>query len=317
MEWGKLFANLPDDPRVQAVQAECGAAWMLVESMCYLTRSESGGRIPFTQVEKFGGGSKLRVRVAALVREGLWIKGDTGYDIDPDLWSEERNLSDSAEKKRKADRERMRAKREEKAKTVGTGAQPVVQGEETSRDSRATCRATDRATDSRDSRTLEKSREEKKTPPPPAPPELAVVPDTRNPEEEGEEASDERTPAAEAALIGVLRQIHSSWSADGIRKALDDPENQGRPWPVVREAFQIGALDPETRHPGRLPRGGDWWAEAERRCNPQAASRSGNRPVWCEECDSRTRLLLDENGYPGAHQCPRCHPKAAQTARSA
>ena len=41
MEWGKLFASLPDDPRVQAADdAELGAFGLLVQSMCYCTSAE-------------------------------------------------------------------------------------------------------------------------------------------------------------------------------------------------------------------------------------------------------------------------------------
>ena len=101
MEWGRLFANLPDDPRVQKVEDYDGAGWLIVQSMCYLTRSESDGFIPHTQVPRFGG-AKLKQRVAALVRERIYQPIDGGYRFDPDLWNEGRNLSDSAEKKKEA-----------------------------------------------------------------------------------------------------------------------------------------------------------------------------------------------------------------------
>lgn len=151
MEWGKLYANLPDDPRVQAVEDSAGAAWLLVESMCYCTSAETDGFIPRTQVERFGGGPRKKQKVAALVREELWIPVPDGYLLDPRLWNEERNLNDQVERKRKADRERIAAKRE---KDRATGKAGVLAAQ--SRDSSATCRATDDG----DSRPLEKSREE-------------------------------------------------------------------------------------------------------------------------------------------------------------
>lgn len=152
MEWGKLYANLPDDPRVQAAEAAApGAAWLLVESMCYATRAERGGFIPHTQVERFGGGARLRQRVAALRREELWLPVENGYELNPDVWSEERNLSDSAEKKRHADRARIAAKRK------------AAKAEQESRDTSRDSRATDHATGSGDSRSLDQSREEKRT----------------------------------------------------------------------------------------------------------------------------------------------------------
>lgn len=157
MEWGKLFANLPDDPRVQAAEADGGAGWLLVQSIAYCTRAEHAGFVPRTQVEMFGG-PRLKQRVAALVREQLWLVVDGGYRLNPDIWSEERNLSDSAEKKRDADRKRIAAKRAaERAAQDGQDA-PV------SPDSRATCSATGSATGPAtcrsDSRGLEKRREE-------------------------------------------------------------------------------------------------------------------------------------------------------------
>lgn len=111
MEWGRLYANLPNILRVQAAEDDGGAFGLLVESMCYCTSAESGGFIPDSQVRRFLG--YRPARVAALAREELWKRDDgrRGYLLDPEVWNEERNLSDAAEKKKKADRERIAAKR--------------------------------------------------------------------------------------------------------------------------------------------------------------------------------------------------------------
>jgi len=152
MEWGKLYASLPDEPRVQVAEDRDGAGWLLIQSIGYCTRVESGGFIPDTQVSRFGG-PRLKQRVAGLVREDIWIKVKGGYVLDPMLWNEERNLSDRAERKKQADRERIAAKRAaEKASRADS---------DKSRDSRATGSATDDATGRRDSRPPEKRREEK------------------------------------------------------------------------------------------------------------------------------------------------------------
>jgi hypothetical protein len=113
MEWGRLYANLTDDPRVQAAEDDGQAYGLLVESMGYCTRAESGGFIPDTQVRRFL--CHRPARVAALAREQIWVRDDgrPGYVLDPRIWSEERNLSDSAERKRERDRERIAAKRAE------------------------------------------------------------------------------------------------------------------------------------------------------------------------------------------------------------
>ena len=111
MEWGRLYANLPDEPRVQAAEDNGGAFGLLIESMCYCTSAETGGFIPDSQLRRFLG--HKAGRVTALAREGLWLRDDgrRGYLLDPEIWTEERNLSDSAEKKREADRNRIAAKR--------------------------------------------------------------------------------------------------------------------------------------------------------------------------------------------------------------
>jgi hypothetical protein len=111
MEWGRLYARLPDDIRVQAAEDNGGAFGLLVESMCYCTSAESEGFIPDSQLRRFLGFKPGRV--TALVREELWQRDDkrSGYTLNPEIWTEERNLSDSAEHKREADRRRMAAKR--------------------------------------------------------------------------------------------------------------------------------------------------------------------------------------------------------------
>ena len=111
MEWGRLYANLPDEPRVQAAEDDGGAFGLLTESMCYCTRAETSGFIPDSQVRRFL--CHRPARVTALAREKLWIRDDyrRGYVLDPEIWTEERNLSDSADKKRQADRDRIAAKR--------------------------------------------------------------------------------------------------------------------------------------------------------------------------------------------------------------
>jgi hypothetical protein len=111
MEWGRLYANLPTLTRVQAAETDGGAFGLLVESMCHCTSAESEGFIPDGQLRRFL--SYKPGRVAALVREELWLRDEKrdGYVLNPEIWNEERNLSDSAERKRAADRDRIAAKR--------------------------------------------------------------------------------------------------------------------------------------------------------------------------------------------------------------
>lgn len=160
MEWGKLFASLPDEPRVQAAEDDGGAFGLLAESMCYCTAAGSGGFIPDTQVRRFLCFKPTRVK--ALSRENLWQRDEAGrgFRLDPEIWNEERNLSDSAEKKRKADRERIAAKR---AGERGDMSRDIP--------------ATGSATCSSGSRGLDQSREEEKDHPSSERPSLTLVAD--------------------------------------------------------------------------------------------------------------------------------------------
>jgi hypothetical protein len=161
MEWSKQYANLVDDPRVQAAEDNGSAGWLLWQSISYCARVETDGFIPHTQIARFGG-PRLKMRVAALVREQIYVPAEGGYRLDPDLWSEERNLNDAAERKREADRRRVADKR---------AAERASQNGYLSRDSRATGSATSpataSATSSGDSRAPDKRRKELPPLPPP------------------------------------------------------------------------------------------------------------------------------------------------------
>jgi len=289
MEWCKLFANLPDHPRVQAAEDNGGAGWLLAQSFCYCTRAESDGFIPYTQVPRFGG-ERLKQRVAALVREGLWIADDDlgGYLLDPEIWNEDRNLSDQAEKKRKADRLRMAAKR------AAERASGASQNGHMSRDSRATRSATPSATSRRDSRTVEKRRGEQPPPASPLPLWPAAVPDAR-PEEEGDQSG--RQTSQWDALVAAIRAERPGWSTRSIERALADPSVAERPWDLVWSAALEVARDPASEHPGRLAHDGPWWTRP-------AAPHTAPRPPWCGDCDEQTRLTSEDH----PRRCPVCHP---------
>ena len=291
MEWGRLYANLPDDPRVQAAEDDGGAGFLLIESMCYLTSAETGGFIPHTQVERFGGGPKKKQKIAALVREKLWIPVEDGYLIDPRIWTEERNLSDQAEKKREADRNRMAAKR---------AAARSHNGHE-SRDSRATGLATDETTNaatcSSDSRGPEKRREE-------IPVAVVSHPSVSDAQESDDDDIGELEAAAITAFLDrTSRLITPAESRTVAAKVLDRAAAKGL---VVHHPprYVAAAIDSE-RDPysllGEPPPLGEILGR-------QAFAK---RPS-CGQCDPRTRMLLDEFGQPGNQPCPACHPRALE-----
>lgn len=284
VEWGKLFANLPDDPRVQAAEADGGAAWLLVESMCYCTRAERGGFIPHTQVARFGG-QRLKQRVAALVREELWLPVKGGYLLSPDVWTEERNLSDAAEKKRKADRERIAARREAERKAREAAGHDEELSGDKSRDNRATDRATGRS----DSRTAEKSREDK----------------TYTADQVGHlRVADARSYRDDDSVISAV----AAAAEPKAGRIVSDDEARSAIGVIAERAERDGIV---IHHPAR------YFAAAVRDepdvydlllASRIAAIEAGERggPPWCGRCDEDTRQLDRYGDHP--RRCPDCHP---------
>lgn len=284
MEWGKLFANLPDDPRVQAAEdAVPGAAWLLVESMCYCTRAEHGGFIPRTQVERFGGGSRRKPRIAALVRERLWLRDGTGYELNPDIWNEERNLSDSAEKKKAADRERVRAKR--------AAAKAAEESRDMSRDSSAT----DPATGSGDSRTLEERREEQTTTADQV--SHLQVPDGRGP--------DDDDGLIQVVIAEVRKRTGGDIDADQARDVAAKilaRRKAGPPNSPAKYVAHAIATEPEPElYADLLAVAPPWLGDPD----DELAL-----PPWCGDstCSERTRMREKPDGTP--YRCPECGPRA-------
>ena len=271
MEWCKLFANLPDEPRVQAAEDDGCAGWLLVQSFCYVTRAESlidgEGFIPDTQVRRFGCTSE---QIASLVREGLWTRDNArrGYLLDPDIWNGDRNLNDSAERKRQADRERMAAKR---------AAARAGQNGHVSRDSRPTSSATA----SRDSRPLEERRGDKRRP------GLAVVGVVDHPADRNAHARDDDDPIIttiiEAIYTQTSRVIDRLWAAK-IRGHITSLAKSPDPGPAYFKAV----------------------IERE----PDAAKRFLEHdppPEWCGACNPY-RHIEDPDTGADLGRCPACHP---------
>lgn len=305
MEWGRLYANLPDEPRVQAVEDSAGAAWLLVESMCYCTSAETDGFIPRTQVERFGGGPKKKQKIAALVREELWIPVPDGYLLDPRLWNEERNLSDQAEKKREADRKRIAAKRAAE-KAAQNGHLP----DDMSRDSRATCSAThDTSMDATcrcDSRSIEKRREEITTAEVVS--HLTVTGVRQNDDDDGDELSSAVITAVldrTGTLIGVPEA--RAVAAKVLARAAESGVAVHHP---ARYAASAVAQEPDLYESLLLddpPPLGEILSRLPLRPSLRAAS--------CGQCDPQTRMREDDEGRP--YRCPACHPGASAAGRTA
>lgn len=300
MEWCKLYANLYHQPEVQAAEdAVDGAGWLLGCAIMYCTETETGGFVPDTQIRRFGL-ANLDAKVKVLAAEGCWLREDRGYRLNPDLWSEERNLSDSAERKKEADRLRMRAKR---------ARERDGQAGQESRDRRATGRATVSRDSSGDSRTVEERREEqnrtpptpprrKRPTPPPGPPLLNLAVSPGGGDKPG--GQDNQSHALDDLVAEVQQKHRPDWPAEKIRRALRAVE--GRPWTLVQAAMLAVAADPASDKPWRVTQDGPWWQPPpdQRR----GVSSPAPRPGHCGQCDPLTRLTLDDQ----PRRCPACHP---------
>ena len=277
MEWSKLFASLPGNPRVQAAEEDGRAFGLLAESMCYCTSAETGGFVRDSQVRRF-----LTYRsagVTALAREELWIRDDgrRGYLLDPEIWNEDRNLSDSAEKKRQADRGRIAARR---------AATKAARNGDESRDVSRDSSATGGATSSGDSRTVEKRREEKRRT------DLSVV-------DVGDQSADRnaRTRKDDLIVERITQAIYDTTShvidalwAGRIRDHIASMAADGNLGPAYFEKAIRSEQDPAKRFLEHDP-----------------------PPSWCGQC-SPYRHLEDSDTGDDLGRCPECHPSLRKEA---
>ena len=305
MEWSKLFANLPDDPRIQAAEDDGGAGWLLVQSFCYVTRAESlvdgEGFIPDTQVRRFGCTPK---QVTALVRERLYIRDDLrkGYLLDPDIWNEDRNLSDSAERKRKADRERMAAKR--------AAVRSELNGH-LSRDSRTTHSATrgqDRPAVSRDNRALDLDLDQRRS-------DLSLVEGRDQPSRRN--APDQPVQLPLVAVAKLADRFAHVLDDDDLLKAVIGLINAGTGRVISAgqargiAADILGAAKRQVSDPAAYVRkaiSGEQDPAARWLDSSDTEHVAPLRPTWCGECDERTRQREKPDGTP--YYCPNCNERA-------
>lgn len=259
--------------------------------MCYCTSAETGGFIPHTQIERFSGGPKKKQKVAALVREQVWLVVEGGYMLNPDLWTEKRNLSDQVEKKKEADRKRIAAKRE--AERAGR------ENGDMSRDSRATCRATSdatsRATRSSDSRTVDRRRED-----------LSTVDVVSHPPRRNARPRDDDDDLTSAAINAFLERTECVITADDARsivaKVLARAPAGTR---VIHPARYVAAAIANESDPYALL--GDPPLLTE--ILPQPAQKPFTaRPDWCGDrlCDRLTRRREHPETGNDAGPCPEC-----------
>jgi hypothetical protein len=107
--YGKLLANYADDDAIIAAGEK--AELLFCRAIAFLSTSDSDGYVTDRQLERrVGSGMRdVRARAQALVREGLWLRVEGGYQVRSYL-----KINDSAEEKGRklaSDRERKRRER--------------------------------------------------------------------------------------------------------------------------------------------------------------------------------------------------------------
>ncbi len=106
MEWCKLYARMPRDVKIR--RAGEAAAWLFVVGMCHCAEQETDGFIAVEDLPAFGL-TRVKSRVDALVREGLWLEIDGGWQIA--RWQELQETTDRIQRKREAARKRQAKRR--------------------------------------------------------------------------------------------------------------------------------------------------------------------------------------------------------------
>lgn len=109
-----LDVNYDSDPAIIAAGED--AEVLFVRSLSYSKRSYSDGFVPDFQLPRFGL-KRIGERVAALVREGVWLPVDGGFQIRS--WARWNETSVEMEQKRQRNKERQQAKRDREARDGG------------------------------------------------------------------------------------------------------------------------------------------------------------------------------------------------------
>ncbi|WP_043644131.1 hypothetical protein [Nocardioides alkalitolerans] len=138
MDWVKLPTNYYLDPAIIAAGDE--AEMLFVRAFAYAGDHETDGMIPAAAIIRLTPHNPAE-RVAALLREGLWVEVENGYRI-ARWWDDLQETAASLEGKRAAERDRQRAYRERKkqASAAAPGDGPRAAGA-----SRRTSRVTNAA----------------------------------------------------------------------------------------------------------------------------------------------------------------------------
>lgn len=105
MPWVRLDDTFPEHPKVEQVGPLAG--WLHVCALCYCNRNLTDGFIPAARVPKLADIPKPSTHVRQLIRAGMWLETEGGYQIHDFLKYQPSKAKVEAE--REAAKERMAA----------------------------------------------------------------------------------------------------------------------------------------------------------------------------------------------------------------
>lgn len=299
MEWFKLAANYADDPKIVAAGEQ--AELLFVRALAYCAREETAGFVSKNLVKRLTPSNANR-RADTLVKVGLWIRVEDGYQIK--RWADWQSELDALAARRQSDRERKRAQREREA-----AARKAEKSRDTSRDNPSDM-SRDKTRMSHDVTPGEgRSKNQTHQSDPPAP-------DTTVPGQRSGGGDDPQEPnganithAAEA--VALLASLEPARLRPGRRTAealaAEVAQLLALGWPAELLQARMTENPPDPIHSlggflrSRLP-------EPTRYTQPTATeSGPASLPDWCGKCEEPSRLIDTGHGF---QRCPDCSPLA-------
>lgn len=299
MEWFKLAANYADDPKIVAAGEQ--AELLFVRALAYCAREETAGHVSKNLVKRLASSNANR-RANMLVKVGLWVEVEDGYQIK--RWADWQSELDALAARRQADRERKRAQREREA-----AAKEDEKSRDVSRDSPADM-SRDKTRMSHDVTPGEGRSKNQPHQDDPRQPD-ATVPGQRaggGDDSSGANRTDITHAAEAVALMAALEPARlrpGRRTAEAL--AADVAQLLALGWPAAELQARMTENPPDPiRSLGgflrsRLP-------EPTRYTQPATAEASpAPMPAWCGKCEEPSRLIDTGHGF---QRCPDCSPLA-------
>ena len=299
MEWFKLAANYADDPKIVAAGEQ--AELLFVRALAYCAREETAGLVSKNLVKRLTPSNANR-RAATLVKVGLWVEVEDGYQIK--RWADWQSELDALAARRRSDRDRKRAQREREA-----AAREDEKSRDASRDNTPDT-SRDKTRMSRDVtpgevRGLKPTNQNDSRPPD------TTVPGQRSGGGSDLPAGNPADIAYEAEAVALLAALEPANLRPGRRTAeklaTEIAQLLALGWPAdeLRARMTDNPPNPIQSLGGflhsRLPQPSRYRSERPFESN------GPSMPDWCGKCEEPSRLIDTGNGF---QRCPDCSPLA-------